>query len=125
MLASGMKHAVHLTVIVANGPASGPGSWSAGSMFQSPPSAPLSMSGQARVRPVTIPNPCLTFLHGKVVNFGRPGLSRPARPGRRPSTTVERLVYITLIIIFDTLDAVAAVLRWDPPFDKKLENRVR
>jgi len=44
-------------------------------------------------------------------------------PGRRPNTAVKRLTYSTLIIIIDTLDAVAAALvRWPRPFDKKLED---
>ncbi len=55
---------------------------------------------------------CLAFIHGKGDKIGR-----------RPSTAFERLVYSTLIAIFDTLDVV--VLRWSSPFDKKLEDRVR
>ena len=56
----------------------------------------------------------LTFLHGKDIRF--------RLPGRRPHTTIERLVYSTIITIFDTLDAV---LRWAHPSDKKLEDSVR
>jgi len=47
---------------------------------------------------------------------------RRVKIGRRPNTAVERLVYSTLIAIFDTLDVV---LCWARPFDKKLEDRVR
>ena len=42
--------------------------------------------------------------------------------GRRPNTLVARLVYRTLIAIFDTLDDV---LRWARPVDKSLEDSVR
>ena len=52
----------------------------------------------------------LTSTHGK-----------PVEIPRRPNTAVERLVYSTLITIFDTLDVV---LCWARPFDKKTENRV-
>jgi len=48
-------------------------------------------------------------------------MEREYKIGRRPSTAVERLVYRTLIAIFDTLDVV---LCWARPFDKKLEDRV-
>ena len=58
--------------------------------------------------------PRLTFLHGKPVKI------RPR--GRQPNSALERLVYSTLITIFDTLDAVLCRAR---PFDKKLEDRVR
>ena len=34
-------------------------------------------------------------------------------------------MYSTIVIIFDTVDAVAAVLGWPQPFDKNLEDRVR
>jgi hypothetical protein len=54
---------------------------------------------------------CNTFFHGKLPKIGR-----------RPNTTFERLVYRTLIIIFDTLDDI---LRWARPFDKGQEDRVR
>ena len=37
-------------------------------------------------------------------------------------TTVKRLVYKTLIFIFDTLDDI---LCWARPFDKRPEDRVR
>jgi hypothetical protein len=59
-------------------------------------------------------HPRLTFIHGKPVKL------RPR--GRRPHTAIERLVYSTLITIFDTLDTV---LCWARPFDKKLEDKVR
>jgi hypothetical protein len=55
---------------------------------------------------------CKTFLHEKL-----------PKVGRRPNTTIERLVYRTLIILFDTLDDT--ILRWACPFDKGQENRVR
>jgi hypothetical protein len=69
------------------------------------------MTGQVSNPCTLLLHRCLTFLHGKGVEIGR-----------RPSTTVERLVYRTLIAIFDTLDVV---LCWARPFDKKLEDRVR
>lgn len=56
---------------------------------------------------------CLTFLHGKNLKC--------LKIGRRPNTAVERLVYSTLVTIFDTLDAV---LQWARPFDKRPEDRV-
>ena len=72
------------------------------------------MDEQVRLPCALFINRCLTFLDGKEI--------QNSRPGRRPNTTIERLVYITLITIFDTLDAV---LRWARRFDKKIEDIVR
>jgi hypothetical protein len=55
--------------------------------------------------------PLSFFNHGKRVKIRR-----------QPSISFERLVYSTLIVIFDTLDDV---LRWVRPFDEKLEDKVR